>query len=430
MLACYNASSNLEAEVNKADCPVRQSHDWGHVMVSQQADLFETDPSELDEDDLEVTLTNAVVTATDWTTETILSQLKRGNIELAPRFQRREAWTDSRKSAFIESLFMGLPIPQIVLAERQERRGSYIVVDGKQRLLSIRRFGVEGTDEEFAPLTLAGLKTRNNLNGESWTTMKGDPKFHEDISAYENQTIRTVVIRNWPDESFLYLVFLRLNTGGVPLSPQELRQALHPGPFTNFIDEHALESTSIQRALGLSGPDFRMRDVEILLRFFAFAGLIQEYRGNLKDFLDGTSQHFNGEWGTRQLDIEDLARQCDHAIDTTFDVFVENAFRRWVNGRFEGRFNRAVFDIMTYYFRDADIRTLAAQHADQIIETFKNLCETDREFTDSMRVTPKTTKATFTRLRTWGLALQEALSRELEIPNPDAGIRSRGKRGW
>ena len=370
-------------------------------------------------------MTNAVVTATDWTTETILSQLRRGNIELNPLFQRRDAWTDSRKSAFIESLFMGLPIPQIVLAERRERRGSYIVVDGKQRLLSIRRFGVEATDEEFAPLALVGLKTRSDLNGESWINMRHNPKFNEDISAYENQTIRTVVIRNWPDESFLYLVFLRLNTGGVPLSPQELRQALHPGPFTSFIDEHALESISIQRALQLSGPDFRMRDVEILLRFFAFAGLIHGYRGNLKAFLDGTSQHFNGEWGTRQSDIENLARKCDDAINTTFDIFAENAFRRWENGRFQGRFNRAVFDIMTYYFRDADTGRLAVQNADQVIEAFKRLCETDREFIDSIRLTPKTTQATFTRLQTWGRALKEILSREMDIPYPEPGVRNR-----
>ena len=390
-------------------------------MASQEADLFGNDPSELNEDDLDVSLTNAVVTATDWTTETILAQLKRGNIELTPRFQRREAWTDIRKSAFIESLFMGLPIPQIVLAERRDRRGAYIVVDGKQRLLSIRRFGVEEADEEFDALTLDGLKNRRDLNGESWIKLKDNSKFFDDISAYENQTIRTVVVRNWPNESFLYLVFLRLNTGGVPLSPQELRQALHPGSFTNFIDEHALESAPLRRALGLRGPDFRMRDVEILLRFFAFAELIHQYRGNLKDFLDGTSEHFNAEWSTRQHDIENLAKQCDDAIDTTIDIFGDNAFRRWVGGRFEGRFNRAVFDIMTYYFRDADTGKLAAENAAQVKETFTELCETDIEFTDSIRLTPKTTKATFTRLQTWGAALGDTLNLELHLPQPDAG---------
>ncbi|MGZ8225662.1 MAG: DUF262 domain-containing protein [Methylococcaceae bacterium] len=80
----------------------------------------------------------AGVSGNDWTTETIISQIKKGNIQLNPDFQRRDAWDKSRKSRFIESLILGLPVPQIVLAESKERRGAYIVLDGKQRLLSIR----------------------------------------------------------------------------------------------------------------------------------------------------------------------------------------------------------------------------------------------------------------------------------------------------
>ena len=102
-----------------------------------------------------------------------------------------------------------------------------MVIDGKQRLLSIRRFGVVDLDEEFKPLTLSGLKNKESLNGHTWSSLKDSLEFEEDTNAYENQTIRTVIVRNWPDDSFLYLVFLRLNTGSVPLSPQELRQALN-----------------------------------------------------------------------------------------------------------------------------------------------------------------------------------------------------------
>jgi hypothetical protein len=82
----------------------------------------------------------AVVSGTDWTTETIVSQLERKNIQLNPRFQRRDAWKRDRKSRFIESLIVGLPIPQIVLAESKHERGKFIVLDGKQRLLSILQF--------------------------------------------------------------------------------------------------------------------------------------------------------------------------------------------------------------------------------------------------------------------------------------------------
>src|SRR5688500_3142614 len=105
----------------------------------QEKLYFGEEPDAETEDDLQLSkhsVSEAVVTSTDWTTETILSQLARGNIFLTPNFQRRDAWTDARKSRFIESLFLALPIPQLVLAERKEKRGSYIVIDGKQRLLS------------------------------------------------------------------------------------------------------------------------------------------------------------------------------------------------------------------------------------------------------------------------------------------------------
>lgn len=85
-------------------------------------------------------LQNAVLWGTDWTAETIVSQIKKGRIELNPKFQRREAWDDKRKSAFIESLICGFPIPQIILAEGKTKNDPYIVIDGKQRLLSLRRF--------------------------------------------------------------------------------------------------------------------------------------------------------------------------------------------------------------------------------------------------------------------------------------------------
>jgi hypothetical protein len=87
------------------------------------------------------------------------------------------------------------------------------------------------------------------------------------------------VIRNWPDEKFLYQVFLRLNTGSVPLSPQELRQALHPGPFSSFVDSFSGSSIEIRYILGLSAPDFRMRDAELVIRYFAFRIIYAIIRG-------------------------------------------------------------------------------------------------------------------------------------------------------
>lgn len=85
---------------------------------------------ELLEEDLNLDLNKfnqAVIWSTDWTTETIFNQLKKGNIDLNPSFQRRDAWNDKNKSKLIESLMLGLPVPPIILAENKRKRNSYIV---------------------------------------------------------------------------------------------------------------------------------------------------------------------------------------------------------------------------------------------------------------------------------------------------------------
>ena len=102
------------------------------------------------------TIHQAVIWGTDWTTETINMQMVKQNIDLSPDFQRRDAWTTKVKSKFIESLFMGLPIPQIILAEQRDKKGKFIVIDGKQRLLSLKQFALPNKNEDA--LKLSGLE--------------------------------------------------------------------------------------------------------------------------------------------------------------------------------------------------------------------------------------------------------------------------------
>src|SRR5688572_29177948 len=113
-----------------------------------QTDIFgdvENEDDDLVSNDIEL-MKGVLVSDSDWTAETILSQLKKGNIALNPKFQRRDAWNDERKSRFIESLLLNIPIPQLVLAELQGTRGKYVVIDGKQRLLALQRFSGQGVE--------------------------------------------------------------------------------------------------------------------------------------------------------------------------------------------------------------------------------------------------------------------------------------------
>jgi uncharacterized protein DUF262 len=388
-------------------------------VTDSQTDLFEDDPSQENEDDLEEvkpsTVAEAVVTGTDWTTGTILDQVKRGNINLSPRFQRRDAWSPQRKSKFIESVFLGLPIPQLVLAENRDRRGTYLVIDGKQRLLALAQFAAE-SGSDFTALSLSGLEVREDLNGITLEGLRSDSARSDDLAAFENQTIRTVVVRNWSDDEFLFLVFLRLNTGSVPLSPQELRQALHPGPFVDFIDEFSIESAALRRALELERPDFRMRDVELVLRFFAFSHFLEAYRGNLKKFLDSACDSLNKAWEDSEDELISEASKLDDAITATFDIFENDAFHRWNGTKFEGRFNRAVFDIMVFYFSKPDVATRARERAGAVVAAFKQLSDEDRAFSLALQTTTKTMAATAHRLIAWGETLGSVTDLDIRVP--------------
>lgn len=349
----------------------------------------------------------AVLWSTDWTAETIIAQLTRNNIDLNPNFQRRSAWNDSKQSLFIESLVLGLPIPQLILAESQERRGSFIVIDGKQRLTAIRRFGTTDDNPDFKTLKLRGLKELERLNGKTYKKIQEESSLSEDRAAFENASIRTIVIRNWQNEEYLYEVFLRINTGSVQLSPQELRQALHPGDFSNFVDSASANSNELKRALNLKAPDFRMRDAEILLRYIAYRNFIGEYNGNLKSFLDDTTKKLNANWSTWEAKITAQVQELEEAFRLTREAFSEKHYlRKWNGDEFEPRKNRAVFDIMLHFFSLPELRDALTAKKSEIKNKFVALCEED-SFRVSLESTTKSMEANQIRFNSWGDAMAE-----------------------
>jgi hypothetical protein len=389
--------------------------------MKQQDIFYDIDNVSVEnEDDVKVNLNEyqqSVIWSTDWTTGTIVNQMDKGTIDLKPKFQRREAWDDKRKSKFIESIILGLPIPQIILAERKDKKGTYIVIDGKQRLLSIRQFFSKADDVNFPRLRLKGLDSLDNLNNCSFIDLQADPSLEDFAMLVENQPIRTIVIKNWPNEAFLYNVFLRLNTGSLPLAPQELRQALHPGLFIDFTDQFSIDSNQIKRVLNIEEPDYRMRDIELVIRFYSFKYFINTYNGNLKRFFDTTVEQLNEAFTAREVEIRASSAELNHAIDFTYNIWGENAFRKWKDGNYQGKFNRAIYDIMVYYFSDPNFRQIAINHFVLIEERFRTLCATNNEFLNSFETSTKNITPTNTRYSVWGNALNEICGTQVEIPN-------------
>lgn len=377
-----------------------------------QEGLFETEEFEdfESEDDSRTVgsqiFQNVVIQDSDWTTETLLSQIAKNNIDLSPRFQRRDAWTPERKSKFIESLILGIPIPQIVLAQSREHRGRLIVIDGKQRLLALSAFAGSAVE---APLKLSGLTVRRDLNGLTWYDIKDGKGQFDDADAFENTTIRTTIIKGYSTDEVLYTIYHRLNSGSVPLSPQELRHVLKPGEFMDFAFDFSEESKALISLFGRNNkPDFRMRDIEMLIRYFALTENLGRYNGDLKSFLDETVDLLNSKWVGDQQRIQNSAVECEEAIRATIDVFGVNAFKKPKNGSFESRFNRAIFDVMVYYFSEPAVRSVVCQKKADVVSAFIDLCQS-ADFMRSIESTTKTTTALKTRLLGWGNALAACL---------------------
>jgi hypothetical protein len=364
-------------------------------------------------------ISEIVVAGSDWTTATILNQLIRENIQLNPRFQRRDAWNITRKSRFIESLILGFPVPQIVLATNNKEKGKFIVLDGKQCLLTILQFYGDSATPNNS-FTLKDLEFLDNLNGCQYQDIENDFNLNCILDQLDNKTIRTIVIRNWKTESFLHKIFLRLNVENTPLSPQELRQALHPGDFINFLDDRAIESQALKKIFKSPYPDFRMRDTDILLRYVAFHYYLSDYRGDVQMLLDKTCKNFNKEWEKRSDEIINVVDQFEKAVQTTINIFAEKNFSTlWLykEKKYRSQFNRAILDVMVFYFCDDLIREAAEQNKEQVEEAFKSLFLTavDR-FKNAVLINTNTKKSTYYRFHLWGQALSKVLDINFNIP--------------
>ena len=359
---------------------------------------------EITEDDLELDveeIKQLVVAPTDWTISVLVSLLKRGKINLEPNYQRRVAWDERKMSRFIESLFMRLPVPQIVLAEMKP--GTFAVIDGKQRMNSLARFCLD----ESQPLRLSACEYRVDLNGKTYEEAQGIGALEQSIDAFENHTVRTVVLKNWKSNSLLYLLFLRLNQNSVTLSSQELRRALFPGDFMKWLDDKTTGSPGMTFLFNKT-PDFRMRDMELGTRFLAFRTSAGSYNGNMKKFLDGSSRELTANFKQRWQELEDHWCDFEAAMALTKEIFGDDAFKSRNRGRYQRSFNRAVLDIMTYYLANSSLREIVERNSlEPIKKAFERICDESPAFLQAIQSSTKTVRATSQRFHDWGDELRE-----------------------
>ena len=154
-----------------------------------------------------------------------------------------------------------------------------------------------------------------------------------------------------------------------------------------------------------------------MLRFFAYKRFGHQYKGNLKQFLDNAAQKLNEQWKRQSKAIIEESELLEAALSTTHAIFGDvGELRKWNGFAYEGRINRAVFDIMTYYFSDPEIAKAAIENAEAVEAAFRGLCEDDAEFLSALESTTKSLDANTVRFSAWADALNNILDTDLGTP--------------
>jgi hypothetical protein len=258
----------------------------------------------------------------DFSVASLVTMLEKKEVAI-PEFQRRYVWTDRQASRLIESLIIQCPIPVIYM--NQERDESFSVIDGNQRLNSLKRF----LEDAFP---LSGLTSYPELGGLKYSEL--DPRFQRHIS---NRVLRCTVILKETHPQVKFDVFERLNSGAVALTRQELRHGLYFGPLLKTSAEVA-KDLKLERHFG-ARKDKRMKAEELVIRYWALSQGLGAYEKPLATFISSFAET-NRNLGEAQL--KSLTADISLAHKRAVQLFGTHAFTFAKDGR--SRFNAAVFD--------------------------------------------------------------------------------------
>lgn len=239
-------------------------------------------------------------------------------LKLDEPFQRGGGiWSRKNKSLFIESIILNIPIPSIYLSEDKE--GTLIVIDGRQRLSTLFDF----INDKFR---LTGLSIMKELNNKKFSNFTGE--FEKYKSKIEDRSLHIAKIRYGTDETFIIETFERVNTKGARLNAQEIRNALHQGKSTQLLNEISNMYIGDNEIIDKK----RMKDKYLILRYFAMRLYYNKIRASkpvsfksITDYLANVMKEINAYDDDL---IETLKRNFCQAYDRAITILgKENAFR-------------------------------------------------------------------------------------------------------
>jgi uncharacterized protein with ParB-like and HNH nuclease domain len=220
----------------------------------------------------------------DITVRQLYSMIIEGEIDISPEYQRHFIWDEERQSALIESIYLGIPVPSLFMATNRD--ATWEVIDGLQRLTTIVNF--IGKEEELSGVKLnfkkLKLKSLDKLDSMNKTCFEELPMSIQ--LSFLTRPIRITVLNDRSDLTVRYDLFERLNTGGVTLHEQEIRNCIFLGPFNDLIKELSTY-TNFRKVVKMTASAERKGSYEeLVLKFFAYYQFSNKFVHSVKGFLN------------------------------------------------------------------------------------------------------------------------------------------------
>jgi len=332
----------------------------------------------------------------------LLKRIRYNELELSPDFQRKSVWNDKAKSRLIESILIRIPLPAFYLDATEDDK--WVIIDGLQRLTALKEFILEKNTEQ--QLRLTGLNYLTDIEGKSYQEL---PRHYQ--RRIEETQLTVYVIEKGTPTAVKYEIFRRINTGGMPLSPQEIRNALNQGEATKFIAELAdMEEFKKVTKLDQSKKKLRATDQEFVLCFLAYT--LNDYhdveKAESRDmFFHNTMKKLNQELLPQQ--INELKDKFKRSMKAAYEIFGEQAFRKpSTESPRLNPINQALFEVWSVSLSnlsDAELTKLQNKR-DELTEKLTTLVTRDKDFLGSISASRQKVTLRFSRIET---LIQEVL---------------------
>lgn len=344
------------------------------------------------------------ITMKPLTLDALLKRIENKEIEFDTSFQRKAGlWNKRQKSQLIESIFLRIPLPAFYFDASDEEK--WLIIDGLQRVTTLKEFVVE------KKLKLQEMEFFPELNDCNYDKL---PRTFQ--RRIDETVINVYLVNPSTPENVKFNIFKRINTGGLALEAQEIRNALFQGQATEFLQDCSKMDSFIKATAG-SIKSERMLDREFVLRYVAFCYLdLNMYTGNIDEFLNEGMKYLN------HIDEEHLTiikREFNEVMGSIYLLMGKNAFRKICADGRRRPINKVIYESWCYVMRkltDNEIQELIA-NKQYVQQEYMKLCDS-AEYLYLLKVPDK--KAVFARIEAVRIIVQHSIRRDIDDKTSDS----------